>query len=369
MPKVKQVPSFHLMVKPTGAECNLGCEYCYFLPKQELCKEVTRMSEETLELYIKQLIEAHQTNQVTIAWQGGEPTIMGLDFFKKSVELAKKYANSSQKIEYTIQTNGTLLDEEWCKFFKNNNFLVGLSLDGPEKYHNKFRSSHNQVVKGLKLLQKHDVEFDILCTVNSTNADHPQEIYEYFRDELGVNYYHFIPIVEKSQDFSVKPDQYGKFLTEIFNQWIQNDVGTVFVRTFDNALASWVQAPQTACVFAPTCGTALIMMPNGDVYSCDHFVDDKHLLGNISDTHLAELVSSQKQHEFGQIKQATIPSSCQKCDHLFACNGGCPKNRFVNNLNYLCPSYKAFFKHIDKPMQEMAELLRQGREAAEIMNK
>ncbi|MBU0732276.1 anaerobic sulfatase maturase [Patescibacteria group bacterium] len=357
------------MVKPTGAECNLSCDYCYFLPKQELCKEVTRMSDETLELYIKQLIEAHQTNQVTIAWQGGEPTIIGLEFYKKSVKLAKKYAKVSQKIEYTIQTNGTLLDENWCKFFKQNNFLVGLSLDGPAKYHNRFRSSHIQVVASLELLKKHDVEFDILCTVNSANADHPKEIYEYFRDELGVNYYHFIPIVEKNQEFTVSPEQYGRFLTEIFDQWIQNDIGKVFVRTFDNALASWVQAPQTACIFAPICGTSLIMMPNGDVYSCDHFVDDKHLLGNISENHLSDLVGSAQQRKFGQTKHTSLPSSCQECHYLFACNGGCPKNRWENKLNYLCPAYKTFFKHIDKSMQEMAELLRQGRAPAGIMNK
>lgn len=361
--------SFHLMAKPTGAECNLDCQYCYFLPKQELCQEITRMDENTLDLYIRQLFESHQTNSVTIAWQGGEPTIMGLDFFEKSIEIAKKYANIRQKIEYTIQTNGTLLDEKWCQFFKKNNFLVGLSLDGPAKYHNKFRSGHKQVINALRLLQKSAVEFDVLCTVNSANADHPEEIYEYFRDELGACYYHFIPIVEKNQDYTVSPEQYGKFLIQIFNQWIKKDIGKIFIRTFDNALAAWAGAPQTACIFAPTCGTSLIMMPSGDVYSCDHFVDGEHLLGNIHETHLRELVSSQEQHDFGQAKHATLPSSCQACDYLFACQGGCPKNRWKDGVNYLCPAYKKFFKHINKPMQEMAGLLSQGRAPAEIMEK
>lgn len=357
------------MVKPGGAECNLRCKYCYFLSKREMRPEPARMDEETLELYVRQLIGAHRTGRVTVAWQGGEPTIMGLPFFEKSVNLAKKYAKVSQKIEYTIQTNGTLLDENWCRFFKKNGFLVGLSLDGPARYHNKFRSAHKQVIKALKLLQEHDVDFDLLCTVNSANAGHPREIYEYFRDELGARYYHFIPIVEKNRDFTVAPEQYGRFLIEIFDQWVKNDVGNVFIRAFDNALAAWAGAPQTACIFARTCGTALVMMPGGDVYSCDHFVDNEHLLGNIHDTHLADLVGSQKQYEFGLAKQSTLPPTCRACDYLFACNGGCPKNRFENNLNYLCPAYKEFFNHVDKPMRAMAALLRQGRAPAEIMDK
>lgn len=373
------------MAKPTGADCNLRCDYCYFLPKKKLSPKTERMSDKILEEYVKQLIESHNVPSVTVAWQGGEPTLMGLEFYKRATKLVEKYKKSGTHIEHTIQTNGTLLDDEWCAFFRENNYLVGISLDGPPEFHDTFRknkvgdSVYDQVMKGIALLQKHTVEFNVLTTVNAANVKHPLKLYSFLRDDLKIKFIHFIPVVETGKDrqnvkeFSLKPGEYGDFLNSIFDEWIQKDVGEVFVQMFDTALASWAGAPQTACVFAPTCGTALIMMPDGAVYSCDHFADSNHCLGTISKTHLSELVSSEKQRLFGESKQTTLPEECKECAYLFACQGGCPKNRFVHtknnseSKNYLCSDYKAFFEHIDTPMQKMTSLLRQGRAPAEIM--
>jgi uncharacterized protein len=380
-----KLPSFHLMAKPVGASCNLDCDYCYFVNNKEAISDKELMSDELLDLYLKQLFESHETPKVTVAWQGGEPTLAGLEFYKKSVELAEKHKKPGQEIEYTIQTNGILLTDEWCEFFKENKFLVGISIDGPKELHDKYRknkagkSVFEKVVRGIKLLQKYNIEFNALIAVNSKNVEKPLEVYKYLRDDLGIKFMHFIPIVErdkknKVKEFSVKPGQYGKFLNVIFDEWVRKDVGNVFVQMFDNALASWVQAPQPACVFAPACGTALILMPEGGVYSCDHFANKKNLLGNIKDKPLSGLVSSEKQYEFGQNKKETLTSECKNCDYLFACNGGCPKNRFEkiskeeNKKNYLCSDYIKIFGHINKSMGRMAWLIRAGREASEIMN-
>ena len=383
--------AFHIMAKPTGSACNLNCDYCFFLKKEQLYPGSTfRMSDEVHEAYIKQLFEAHQVPQVTVAWQGGEPTLMGLDFFRRSMELQKKYQKPGTSIENTFQTNGILLDDEWCRFFHENNFLVGLSLDGPQELHDTFRKdkgghgTFEKVVKALRLLQKHQVEFNILCTVNAKNADHPLAVYRFFRDDVRAQYIQLIPIVErinesgnqegdKVTDRSVRPEQFGRFLMEIFDEWVKRDVGRMFVLTFDGALAGWLGRAGTVCIFGPTCGEGMALEHNGDLYSCDHFVEPAHLLGNILQAPMIELAASEKQRRFGQDKLDSLPRYCRECDVRFVCNGECPKNRFMTTpdgeygLNYLCEGYKAFFKHADPAMKIMANLLRQGRYADEIM--
>lgn len=383
--------AFHIMAKPSGSACNLNCEYCFFLKKESLYPDSNfRMSDEVHKEYIKQLFEAHQVPQVTVAWQGGEPTLMGLNFYRRSIELQKQYEKPGTRIENTFQTNGVLLDDDWCAFFRHNNFLVGLSIDGPEHLHNRYRKdkggrgTFSRVVKAVRLLQKHHVEFNILCTVNRTNADHPPEVYRFFRDELGADYIQFIPVVERDNvsgfqegttvtERSVRPDQFGRFLIEIFDEWVTRDVGKTFVLNFDGALAGWLGQAGTVCIFAPACGLGMALEHNGDLYSCDHFVEPDHYLGNIMETPLAELAASEKQRTFGMNKRELLPSYCKECDFLFVCNGECPKNRFLETpdgeagLNYLCSGYKAFFKHTEPTMRIMADILRQGRNADEIM--
>ncbi len=391
MPEPEAPKAFHVMAKPTGAACNLHCDYCFFLKKAALYPGSRfRMSDDVHEAYIRQLFEAHQVPQVTVAWQGGEPTLMGLDFFRRSVELQKRYARPGVRIENTFQTNGILLDEAWCRFFHANRFLVGLSLDGPREFHDFYRKdmagrgTFDRVVAAARRLQEHQVEFNILCTVNSRNADRPLDVYRFFRDELGAHYIQFIPIVERDNETgcqeggrvterSVRPEPFGRFLSAIFDEWLARDVGNTFVLNFDGALAGWLDRAGTVCIFAPTCGLGMALEHNGDLYSCDHFVEPAHFLGNILKTPLIELVASAKQRRFGQDKTATLPRACRACEFLFVCHGECPKNRFVeapdgeSRLNYLCAGYKAFFRHADKPMRIMADLLRRGRPAAEVM--
>ena len=383
--------AFHIMAKPTGARCNLDCAYCFFLKKEGLYPGSNfRMTDTVMEEYIRQTIEGHRVPQVTIAWQGGEPTLMGLDFFRRAVEVQKKCAKPKTRIENTFQTNGILLDDDWCRFFHDNKFLVGLSMDGPERLHDAYRrdkqgrGTFDRVFNAARLLQKHRVEFNILCTVNSTNADHPLEVYRFFRDELDAPYLQFIPIVERENeagfqegntvtDRSVRPDQWGRFLIAVFDEWVGRDVGRMFVLNFDWALAGWLGRAGTVCIFGPTCGLGVALEHNGDLYSCDHFVEPDHLLGNILTTPLIELVNSDKQRRFGMAKRDTLLRHCRECDFLAICNGECPKNRFVEapdgerGLNYLCEGYKAFFSHADRPMRMMAGLLRQGRYADEVM--
>jgi uncharacterized protein len=383
--------AFHIMAKPSGSACNLQCDYCFFLKKEKLYPGSNfRMPDEVHEAYIKQLFEAHQVPQVTVAWQGGEPTLMGLDFFRRSVELQKKYRKPGIRIENTFQTNGILLNDEWCRFFHEKNFLIGLSMDGPGDLHDFYRKDRggqgtfDRVLKAARLLQKHKVEFNILCTVNRKNADHPLRVYRFFRDELGTQYIQFIPIVERDNetgfqegnrvtDRSVRPDQWGRFLTEIFDEWVKRDVGRTFVLNFDGALAGWLGRAGTVCIFGPTCGLGMALEHNGDLYSCDHFVEPDYYLGNILKTPLIDLVASEKQRKFGQDKKDTLPRYCRECEVRSICNGECPKNRFVETpggepgLNYLCSGYKAFFHHADKPMRIMADLIRKGRQAEEVM--
>ncbi|MCO6453553.1 MAG: anaerobic sulfatase maturase [Caldilineales bacterium] len=388
-------PAFHLLAKPTGAICNLDCSYCFFLSKEMLYPGSRfRMADELLETYVRQLIESHRTQEVQVAWQGGEPTLMGLDFFKRSVELAEKYRKPGMRLAYSMQTNGTRIDDEWAKFFKQHNFLIGISFDGPRQIHDHFRvdkggkGSFDQVMRGWDHLRKHRVDFNILCTVHAGNVDHPLDVYHFFRDELKAEFIQFIPIVERINDDgltltqsgntvtdrSVSSDGYGRFLIAIFDEWVRRDVGKVYVQLFDVSLGNWYGEPPGLCVFSPTCGNALAIEHNGDLYSCDHFVEPDYLLGNIQQTHMIELVASPQQRKFGQDKLDSLPNYCRQCEVRFACHGGCPKNRFIETpdgepgLNYLCASYKAFFNHIDRPMRIMSDLLRQQRAPAEIMN-
>jgi uncharacterized protein len=407
----RNAPSaFHVLIKPTGAICNLDCKYCFFLSKEMLYPGSRfRMADDLLETYLKQLLESHRAPEVDVAWQGGEPTLMGLDFFKRSIELVNQWKRSGQQIQYTIQTNGTLLNDEWCAFFKENNFLVGLSMDGPKDLHDVYRvnkggaGSFDQVMHGVNLLKKHQVDFNILCTVHAANQGHPLQVYRFFRDELGAQFIQFIPIIERASastlpianlgwserpggdrplyvnegtlvtERSVEPRAFGRFLNSIFDEWVKTDVGRVYVQHFDSALANWVGVPGAVCIFAETCGQALALEHNGDLYSCDHFVEPAHKLGNIRETHLIQLLASPQQIKFGQDKKNTLPRYCRECEVRFACHGECPKNRFIktpdgeDGLNYLCAAYKAFFSHIDATMRIMAGLLRTGRFADEIM--
>lgn len=367
------------------------------------------MADELLETYIQQLLESHRTPEVSVAWQGGEPTLMGLDFFKRTIDLVDQYKKPNQQINYTIQTNGTQLDDDWAAFFKQHNYLVGLSVDGPRELHDTYRvnkggeGSFDQVMRGWEVLKKHQVEVNILCTVHAANQDHPLEVYRFFRDELGAQFIQFIAIVERATkdslpianegwserpggerplyiqdghlvtERSVGPEQYGRFLIDIFEEWVRRDVGSVFVQLFDVTLGSWV-GQHNLCIFAPTCGNALALEHNGDLYSCDHFVEPDYLLGNIKETHMIELIASDQQLKFGQDKMTSLPRYCVECEVRFACHGGCPKNRFIKTpggepgLNYLCAGYKAFFNHVDRPMKIMAALLRQNRGPVEIMD-
>lgn len=402
-------PAFHVLTKPTGSICNLDCKYCYFLSKEMLYPDSDfRMADEMLEAYIRQTIQAHQSPEIVISWQGGEPTLMGLDFFRRSIILERKYLKPGTSVQNTLQTNGTLLDDEWCEFFRENGFLIGLSVDGPREMHDLYRvdkggqPTFDKVTRAARLMQKHEVAFNVLTTVHAGNGDHPLEVYHFFRDELGTRFIQLIPIVERATpeilplanlgwgdahharplytlegnlvtERSIKSEQWGEFLIRIFDEWVRRDVGTVFVNMFDAALASWVGAPPALCIFAETCGQAMALEHNGDLYSCDHFVEPKYLLGNIRNEPLAQLVGSERQQKFGNDKRDTLPRYCRECEVRFACHGECPKNRFIetpdgeSGLNYLCAGYKAFFRHIDRPMKIMAELLRRDRAPAEVM--
>ncbi len=403
-------PYFHVLAKPTGALCNLDCKYCFFLSKEALYPHSCfRMSDETLEAYIRQMIAGQSGPEVSLAFQGGEPTLMGLDFVRRAVSLAQKYAPPNARIEYALQTNGTLLDEAWCDFFREHNFLIGLSLDGPRAMHDAYRVDKGgaptfaRVMAAARLMQARQVEFNILCTVHAANAPYPLEVYRFFRDEVGAQFIQFIPIVERATaetlsianegwgdrrhgsrplyrqagslvtERSVTAEQWGRFLIAIFDEWVRRDVGTIFVQMFDAALASWVGAAPALCIFAETCGNALALEHNGDLYACDHYVEPDYFLGNILDTPLIELVASPKQRAFGADKRAALPRYCLECPVRFACHGECPRNRFIltpdgePGLNYLCAGYKAFFTHVDRPMRIMADLLRRRRPPAEIM--
>jgi uncharacterized protein len=383
--------AFHVMTKPRGAICNLDCQYCYFLSKEKLYPDSSfRMADNLLQEYTRQYIEAQDVPDITFAWQGGEPTLMGLDFFRQAVAYQQQYRKPGTRITNALQTNGITLDDAWCEFFKTNDFLIGISLDGPRELHDAYRldrgghPTFDRVMAGLRLLQKHGVEFNVLTTVHAANAGHGLAVYRFLRDEVRTQYIQFIPIVERDNNTgyqegstvtprSVSAEQYGQFLIEIFDEWVRRDVGRVFVQMFDVALAAWVGDPPGLCVFEETCGAALALEHNGDMYSCDHFVEPKHFLGNIVDIPLSEIVASDPQRRFGLAKRDTLPQYCRECDVRFVCNGGCPKDRFIQTpdgepgLNYLCAGYKAFFHYIAEPMRFMANELAHRRPPANVM--
>jgi uncharacterized protein len=402
-------PGFHLLAKPSGSTCNIDCTYCFFLSKEALYpNEKHRMSEATLEAYIRQLLESHRTPQVTVAWQGGEPTLMKLDFFRRSVELVEQYRRPEQVVQHTFQTNGMLLDDDWCVFFKEHNFLVGLSVDGPRELHDTYRvdrrrkGTFERVMEGWRYLRKHQVEFNILCTVNAANEKHGRTVYRFFRDELGAKWVQFIPIVERAteqtieianQGWSEQPgrkrllytqtgnrvtarsvggEQYGRFLVDVFEEWVRHDVGRVYVQLFDVTLEAYF-GRHLLCIHAPTCGYGPALEYNGDLYSCDHFVEPRFKLGNIHATHMLKLVASAEQRKFGEDKRDTLTPQCLRCEVRPLCNGGCPKDRFAVSRdgdpgqNYLCAGLELFFTHTRPAMQTMAQLIQQRRYPAELM--
>jgi len=383
---------FHVLAKPTGPICNLDCEYCFFLSKEALYPgDRFRMADELLDTYIRQVLESQEGPEVTIAWQGGEPTLMGVGFLRRAMDLVERYRRPGQVVQHTIQTNGTLLTDEWCELFAENGFLVGVSIDGPAEMHDAYRVDKKgnptfaKVLRGYELLRRHNVDTNILCTVNAANQDHPLEVYRYLRDDLGAEFIQLIPIVERDNESgfqqgdqvthrSVDPHAWGRFLITVFDEWVAADIGKVYVQTFDASLASWLGLPPSLCIFAETCGNAVALEHNGDLYSCDHFVEPAYLLGNIMTTHMVELVDSPQQRAFGDAKRDSLPRYCLDCEVRFACNGECPKNRFTltpdgdPGLNYLCAGYKAFFTHADGLMRLMADRLRSGGFADEVMD-
>jgi uncharacterized protein len=406
-PPKAPVRAFHVMTKPIGPICNLDCKYCFYLEKERLfpANENFKMSDEVLETYIRQYIGAQDVPEVSFAWQGGEPTLLGVGFFRKVVELQRRHAGG-KRIANALQTNGTLLDDDWCEFLAREKFLVGLSIDGPARLHNAYRvdkkgrDTYDAVLRGLRLLKKHGVEFNTLTVVNRANARRPLDVYRFLRD-IGSGFIQFIPLVERLADaeatklgldlavpprvdeegvrrmpvtdWSVEPGQYGTFLCTIFDEWVERDVGRTFVQIFDVTLGNWAGQGGGLCVFSENCGTALALEHNGDVYSCDHYVYPRYRLGNVLNATLGELVSSEFQRQFGRDKSATLPRYCRECEVRHLCHGECPKHRFIRTpdgepgLNYLCRAYKQFFNHSAPAMRRMVELLRAGRAPAEIM--
>lgn len=393
----------YVMLKPIGARCNLACDYCYYLEKAHLYGSQAaqqNLSDDLLESFIKQYIGAQTMQEVMFTWHGGEPLMRTLDFYKRAVALQHHYAQG-RTICNCIQTNGTLLTDEWCEFFKREGWLVGISIDGPQEFHDEYRHnkagrpSFHKVMQGIKLLNKHGVEWNAMAVVNDFNADHPLDFYHFFKD-IGCRYLQFTPIVERIHhhadgrhlahvkdgdadypltDFSVSPEQWGRFLCEIFDEWVRHDVGQMFVQIFDATLCNWVGHEPGVCTMSRSCGHAAVMEFNGDVYSCDHFVFPEYKLGNIQHATLTEMLYSDRQTQFGAMKLNLLPEQCKQCDFLFACNGECPKNRFActpdgqSGLNYLCKGYYQYFNHVAPYMDFMKHELAAGRPPAGIMQK
>jgi uncharacterized protein len=395
------VAGFHIMTKPVGPICNLDCKYCFYLEKENLYPNTRHweMPPDVLERYIQQYIAAQPLDEVHFAWQGGEPTLLGVDFFRTVVALQQKYADG-KGIHNALQTNGTLIDDGWGQFLAEHKFLVGVSIDGPRELHDHYRvdkgnaPTFERVMRGLRKLKEHKVEFNTLTVVNRHNSQYPLEVYRFLK-EIGSGFMQFIPVVERKAaepgsdglvliqpsfdrpaevtEWSVEPLAYGRFLAQIFDEWVKKDVGRYFVQQFDVALESWLGMEASLCVFRKTCGSALAMEHTGDLYSCDHFVYPENKLGNVMEIDLEQMVGSQQQKKFGLDKLNSLPRMCRQCDVRFACNGECPKHRFLTTpdgepgLNYLCAGYKHFFHHIDPYMQFMAAELRAGRPPANIM--
>ncbi|TRO52214.1 anaerobic sulfatase maturase [Candidatus Bathyarchaeota archaeon] len=377
---VKASHGFQVFVKPTGSICNLGCQYCYYLEKDQLYPEDEsfQMPENVLDNYIKQHIEACPDDTISFSWHGGEPTLLGLDFFRRIVELEKKYKPRDKTILNGVQTNGTLLDDELCRFFAKEGFAVGISIDGPKELHDRFRVTKDhrptfeQVMRGYQLLQKHEVYTDVLCVVNSVNVQHPLEVYRFFKG-INAKYITFLPCVDPQpeggvSDLSVPSEAWGRFLCTVFDEWVREDIGRVKVQIFEEAVRTAFNQEHSLCIFRPTCGDIPVLEHNGDLYSCDHYVAPEHLLGNIKQTPLVELLESPAQEKFGENKQTSLPRICRECRVLAMCNGECPKNRFTDTpdgehgLNYLCTGYKLFFTHIQPFTSAVAAQWRKERD-------
>ena len=390
----------YVMLKPAGAHCNLTCKYCYYLEKNKLYPTAQRhlMSDEMLEQFTREYIEAQTMNQVLFTWHGGEPLLRSIDFYRKALSLQQKYAGG-RCIDNVIQTNGTLLTDEWCEFFAQNHWLVGISIDGPQPDHDHYRltaagkPSWKKVMQGIKLLKKHGVEWNAMAVVNAYNANHPLEFYRFFK-ENGCQFLQFTPIVERLtrhedgrtlasladkdeislSEASVAPEQWGYFLCAIFDEWVRKDVGKIFVEIFDCTLANWMGVSPGICAYSKECGHAGVMEHNGDVYSCDHFVFPEYKLGNIRDHSLIDMLYGEQQQEFSRLKHSSLPRQCKECDMEFACHGECPKNRFMKDkygdsgLNYLCPGYYHYYQHVAPYMDYMKQELMSQRPPSNIMN-
>lgn len=389
----------YVMLKPAGAHCNLACKYCYYLEKNKLYPTAQRhlMSDEMLEQFTREYIEAQTMNQVLFTWHGGEPLLRSIDFYRKALSLQQKYAGG-KRIDNVIQTNGTLLTDEWCEFFAQNHWLVGISIDGPQPDHDHYRltaagkPSWKKVMQGIKLLKKHGVEWNAMAVVNAYNANHPLEFYRFFK-ENGCQFLQFTPIVERLtrhengrtlasladkdeiplSEASVAPEQWGYFLCAIFDEWVRKDVGKIFVEIFDCTLANWMGISPGICAYSKECGHAGVMEHNGDVYSCDHFVFPEYKLGNIRDHSLIDMLYGEQQQEFSRLKHSSLPRQCKECDMEFACHGECPKNRFMKDkygdsgLNYLCPGYYHYYQHVAPYMDYMKQELMSQRPPSNIM--
>ena len=389
----------YVMLKPAGAHCNLTCKYCYYLEKNKLYPITQRhqMSDEMLELFTREYIEAQTMSQVLFTWHGGEPLLRSIDFYRKALSLQQKYAGG-RRIDNVIQTNGTLLTDEWCEFFAQNHWLVGISIDGPQPDHDHYRltaagkPSWKKVMQGIKLLKKHGVEWNAMAVVNAYNANHPMEFYRFFK-ENGCQFLQFTPIVERLtrhedgrtlasladkdeislSEASVAPEQWGYFLCAIFDEWVRKDVGKIFVEIFDCTLANWMGISPGICAYSKECGHAGVMEHNGDVYSCDHFVFPEYKLGNIRDHSLIDMLYGEQQQEFSRLKHSSLPRQCKECDMEFACHGECPKNRFMKDkygdsgLNYLCPGYYHYYQHVAPYMDYMKQELMSQRPPSNIM--
>ena len=389
----------YVMLKPAGAHCNLACKYCYYLEKNKLYPTAQRhlMSDEMLEQFTREYIEAQTMNQVLFTWHGGEPLLRSIDFYRKALSLQQKYAGG-RRIDNVIQTNGTLLTDEWCEFFAQNHWLVGISIDGPQPDHDHYRltaagkPSWKKVMQGIKLLKKHGVEWNAMAVVNAYNANHPMEFYRFFK-ENGCQFLQFTPIVERLtrhedgrtlasladkneiplSEASVAPEQWGYFLCAIFDEWVRKDVGKIFVEIFDCTLANWMGISPGICAYSKECGHAGVMEHNGDVYSCDHFVFPEYKLGNIRDHSLIDMLYGEQQQEFSRLKHSSLPRQCKECDMEFACHGECPKNRFMKDkygdsgLNYLCPGYYHYYQNVAPYMDYMKQELMAQRPPSNIM--
>ena len=389
----KKLSAFSTMVKPVGSACNFHCAYCYYLDKADIYggKEPV-MNEELLDLYIRQYFEAVDTPTITFCWHGGEPLIAGIDFFRKAIALQERYRGERQ-VENTLQTNGMLVNDEWCDFFRENRFLVGLSIDGPQDIHDAFRSTRGgqqtfeHTVRAARLMINHGVEFNILCTVNSTSVGRGKDVYNFLKD--ATPFLQFLPVHEYINDegkivppgtdnshltpFSVTAEGFGKFMCDVYDEWVRHDVGSVFVQLFDNTLAQWCGQQSGLCALNETCGDSIVVEHNGDVYCCDHFVYPQYRLGNINETSLAEMRKADKMFDFGAMKYSGLPRMCQHCKWLFLCHGECPKHRFAttskgdSGLNSLCKGYKMFFEHTADDMKYMRAMLEKGLAPALIM--